>query len=331
MWLRGKNIDDAIIIGIHEDGLYKLKGKADQALIHNTINSCELWHRWFAHIHYKSLPVVSKMVKGLPKIQVFHNGVCKGCAQGKNVKKPFPSSDSKAKGVMDLIHSDVSEPMSATSLNGYVYYVSFIDDCSRKTWIYFLKNKDEVFSKFKEFKALVENLSERKIKVLRSDNEGEFTSGEFKEFCREVGIKRELSTPYNPQQNGVAERKNRLVMEAIKAMIHDQDLSMYLWVEATRIAVYVHNRSLHKVLENKTPEEVFSGKVPEVSHQRIFGCPVYIHIPKDKRTKLDPSGKKGIFVGYSETSKAYRVYVPGYKKIEINRDVIFDEDATFCK
>jgi transposase InsO family protein len=98
--------------------------------------------------------------------------------------------------------------MSATSLSGYVNYVSFIDDFSRKTWIYFLKNKDEVFSRFKEFKARVENISEIKIKVLRSDSRGEFTSGEFKEFCREVGIKRELSTPYNPQQNGVAERKN---------------------------------------------------------------------------------------------------------------------------
>jgi hypothetical protein len=93
-------------------------------------------------------------------------------------------------------------------------------------------------------------------------------------------------------------------MEAVKAMIHDHDLSMYLWAEVARTVVYVQNKSPQKVLENKTPEEVFSGKVPEVSHLRIFGCPVYIHIPKDKRTKLDPSGKKGIFVEYSETSKA---------------------------
>jgi hypothetical protein len=120
-------------------------------------------------------------------------------------------------------------------------------------------------------------------------------------------------------------------MEAVKAMIHDHDLSMYLWAEATRTAVYVQNKSPHKVFENRTPEEVFSGKVLEVSHQRIFGCPMYIHIPKDKRTKLDPSGNKDIFVGYNETSKAYRVYVPRYKMIEIDRDVIFDEDATFCK
>ena len=95
--------------------------------------------------------------------------------------------------------------------------------------------------------------------------------------------------------------------------------------------VYVHNYTPHKVLENKTPEEVFSGKKPEVSHLRIFGCLVYIHIPKEKWTKLDPSGKKGIFVGYSESSKACIIYFPGFKKIDINRDVTFDEDLAYNK
>ena len=117
-----------------------------------------------------------------------------------------------------------------------------------------------------------------------------------------------MSTPYNPQQIGIAERKNRTIMEAARAMLHDQDLPMHLWAEAARTTVNVQNHTPHKVLENKTSEEVFSGKKPEVSHLRIFGFPVYIHIPKEKRTKLDPSGKKGIFVGYSESSKAYKIY-----------------------
>ena len=131
--------------------------------------------------------------------------------------------------------------MSTTSLGMYVYYVSFIDEYSCKAWIYFLKRKDEVFEKFKQFKALVENLSEKKIKIFRSYNKGEFTSNEFKDFRKEARIKRELTTPYNPQQN-VVERKNRSMMEVVKAMIHDQDLPMHLWVEATKIALYVQNK-----------------------------------------------------------------------------------------
>ena len=96
-------------------------------------------------------------------------------------------------------------------------------------------------------------------------------------------------------------------MEATRAMLHDQYLPMHLWAEVARTTMYVQNHTPHRVLENKTPEEVFSGKKPEVVHLRIFGCPVYIHISKEKRTKLDPSGKKGIFVGYSERFKAYRI------------------------
>ena len=119
--------------------------------------------------------------------------------KGKNTKKIFPSSESKEKGILEIIHSDVCGPMSSKSLSGYVYYVSFIDDFSRNTWIYFLKRKDELFNKFKEFKALVENHTEKKINIFQSDNGGEFTSNEFKELCKDSWIKRGLTTPYNPQ------------------------------------------------------------------------------------------------------------------------------------
>jgi hypothetical protein len=170
IWPKGKTREDAIVIGTEEGGLHKLKGHSDVALTHSIEIPCELWHRRLAHINYKALPYVSKVVTGLPELKVDHEGVCKGCAQGKNIKNPFPKRDSKAEGILELVHSNVCSPMLSTSLSRYVYYVSFIDDYSRKTWVYFLKSKDKVLGKFKEFKALVENLSERKIKILRSDN-----------------------------------------------------------------------------------------------------------------------------------------------------------------
>ena len=135
------------------------------------------------------------ILSGLLEIHANHEIICKGCAQGKNLKKTFPNSESKAKGILEIVHLDVCGPMSSTSLSRYIYYFSFIDDFSHKTWIYFLKQKSEVFNKFKEYKSLVEKQTDRRIKILWSDNAGEFTLEEFREIYREYGIKRELSTP----------------------------------------------------------------------------------------------------------------------------------------
>jgi hypothetical protein len=196
--------------------------------------------------------------------------------------------------------------MSSLSIGGkFRYYISFIDDFSRNTWIYFLKGKtsEEVLKKFQEFKALVENQTGKKIKVLKSDNGGEYKSHAFKKLCAEARIKRELIVPYTPQQNGVSERKNKAIMGAAKAMLHDQDLARFLWEKVYNTAVYLQNRSPHRVLGNVTPKEAFTGKKLDIGHLRIFGCVVYCHIPAEKRTKLDPTVEKGILVGYSETSK----------------------------
>ena len=116
-------------------------------------------------------------------------------------------------------------------------------------------------------------------------------------------------------------------MEVVKTMIHDQNLSMHLWAEPARTIVYVQNRLSYSALEFKTPKEMYTGKKHEVSHLKIFGCPIYVHIPKDKRTKLDPFGKKGIFVGYCEVSKSLRIYNRGFHHMEISRDITFDEEG----
>ena len=207
----------------------------------------------------------------------------------------------------------------------------FIDDHSQKSWIYFLNVKSETFDKFKEFKALIENQISIHIRILRSDNGGEYESNEFDDFFREARIKKELIIPYKPKQNGVVERKNKIICEVVKAMLIDLDLPLSLWVEAACTAVYIQNRSPHAILGAKTLEEVFTSKKPAVDHMRIFSTPVYVHVPKEKRAKPDPSVKKGIFAGYNDCSKAYRVYIPGQRHIKVSRDVIFREEVVFRK
>jgi hypothetical protein len=209
--LEDSNIENAGVIGTREGRLYRLLEHNDEALVHDEVNPSELWHRRYAHLNYQALPFLEKMVEGIPELQSTHEGICRGCAPGKNVKKPFSSSDNRSKRILDLIHSNVCGPMLVKSLRGSLYYVTFIDDYSRKTWFYLLKTKNEVFDKFQEFKAKIENLTSKKIKTLRTDNGGEYTSKEFVAFCKSAGIRRELTVPHNPQQNGVAERKNRSI------------------------------------------------------------------------------------------------------------------------
>ena len=124
---KGKTIEDVVVIGEEGVGLYKIKGHPETNLFHETTSSSELWHRRLAHINYKALPYVSKAVTGLPDLKIGHEGTCKGCAQRKNIKNPFPKSDTKNRSMLELIHFDVCGPMPSILLSGYEYYVTFID------------------------------------------------------------------------------------------------------------------------------------------------------------------------------------------------------------
>lgn len=200
---------------------------------------------------------VRNMVSRMPEVRVNHDEVCQGCASGKKVKEPFPSSRSKTNGILQLINFDLCEPMPVTSLGGYLYYIIFVRDFSAKTWTFFLKHKDQAFHMSKDFKALVENQTRKKIKVFKSDKGGEFTSNEFTDFCKKAGINKDMTIPYNPEQNGVVERKNKIIMEAAKAMLHEQKLPKFLWGEVVNIALYVQNKTPHQALGDKIPEEAF--------------------------------------------------------------------------
>jgi hypothetical protein len=199
---RGSSITSAKVIGTRHERLYKFLFQQVQALINSTSNSseiCEIWHRRMAHLHHGALRVLRELVTGVPDFSLEHHELCKGCTLGKYTNTSFPSSDSRAVEILDIIHSYVCGPMSSALLTGSLYYVVFIDDFSRKSWIFFMKTKGQVFSRFQEFKALVENQIGKKIRVLRSDNGGEYTSKEFMDFYAGEGIRRELTVPYNLQ------------------------------------------------------------------------------------------------------------------------------------
>jgi hypothetical protein len=179
-----------------------------------------LWHERLGHLNMARLKDLDAMVNGMNLKEVPLHHVCEICIEGKHQRKSFPKDETtRASKLLELVHSDVCGPMKTTSRGGARYFFTFIDDFSRKTHVYLLRAKGEVFDKFKEYKALVENQIGMKIKTLKLDNKGEFVSKNFDNFLHECGIQRQTNAPYTPQQNGVAERANKTIMECARSMI----------------------------------------------------------------------------------------------------------------
>lgn len=213
-------------------------------------------------------------------------------------------------------------PSTPESLGGCKYFISFIDDFSKKVWVYFLRTKDEAFFKFKEWKEAVESYTEKKIKCLRTDNGLEYCNNQFDELCRTSGIKRHRTCTYTPQQNGVSERMNRTIMDKVRSMLAETGLGHKFWAEATSTAVYLINRTPNSTLD----QEVWSGNKPNLSHLRRFGCTAYVHVTQDKTS---PRAVKGVFTGYPFGVKGYRVWIPEDLKCTTSRNVVFREDKIY--
>lgn len=289
----------------------------------------EKWHKRFGHFNYRTLKLMytTKLVKDMPAISEA-DSKCECCELGKSHRLPFSKSGViRATHKLEIVHSDICGPMSIPSWNGNKYFVLFIDDYTRMCWVYFLSSKASVFSIFKRFKKLVEVQSGSTLRILRTDNGGEYTSNEFEEFLQQHGVIHQVTVPYSPQQNGVSERKNRTVMEMARSIIFEKKLPKTFWAEAVATSVYLLNRLATKAVSDKTPIEAWSGNKPSVQHLKIFGCICYYHVPEVKRSKLDEKARKGVFVGYATESKGYRIFDLHDSKIAISRDVTFDEEA----
>ncbi|KAJ4706252.1 Retrovirus-related Pol polyprotein from transposon TNT 1-94 [Melia azedarach] len=211
----------------------------------------------------------------------------------------------------------MSGPSRVESLGSHRYFMSMIDDFSRMTWVFIMKHKSEAFKNFRQWKALVENQTGKKIKRLRTDNGLEFCWSEFDEFCKNEGIARHHTVRDTPQQNGVAERMNQTLLERARCMLSNAELTRRFWAEAVSTTCYLINRGPHTGINLKTPFEVWSGKPADYSNLRAFGCTVYYHVNEGK---LEPRAKKGVFVGYGDGVKGYRIWSPSEK-----RQVTLDE------
>ncbi|KAJ0566228.1 putative RNA-directed DNA polymerase [Helianthus annuus] len=298
------------------------------AMTMTTKDTSILWHKRYGHVNVDTLINMENkgLVFGLPKIMK-QESLCEGCISGKQTKKTFPRKAMwQASKPLQLVHSDICGPMRTESIGGCRYFITFIDDYTRKSWVYFLKYKSEALNYFKRFKALNEKQSDHLIKTLRSDRGGEYCSNAFQEYLKVNCIRHQLTNSYSPQQNGVAERKNRTLMELSRSMMNAKELPNCYWAEAVACATYILNRTVTKTRPNITPYEAWNGNKPNVEHLKVFGCLAYVHIPKQRRDKLDKKTEKTVFVGYSENSKGYKLYNPQSNKIIISRDVVFDEN-----
>ncbi|GJX36319.1 putative ribonuclease H-like domain-containing protein [Tanacetum coccineum] len=290
------------------------------------------WHRRMAHVNFKNMNKLAKhgLVNGLPSKLFTNEHNCVACNKGKQHKASYKAitAVSTISAPLQLLHMDLFGPTSIRSIDHKYYSLVVTDDFSRFTWVFFLGTKDETYGILKDFITFIENQLTKKVKAIRCDNGTEFKNSKLIELCGSKGIRRDYSNARTPQQNGVAERKNRTLIEAARTMLADSKLPTMFWTEAVSTACYVLNRVLVTKPHNKTPYELVSGKVPNISHLKPFGCLVTILNTSDHLGKFEGKADEGFIIGYAAHSKAYRVYNLSSKHIEETLNLRYLEDKS---
>uniref|UniRef100_A0A2N9F3Y6 Retrovirus-related Pol polyprotein from transposon TNT 1-94 n=1 Tax=Fagus sylvatica TaxID=28930 RepID=A0A2N9F3Y6_FAGSY len=333
---------DCVGNGTLSDGLYciNLQNNAtyDSMHVHTGIKRCvinedssKLWHRRLGHI---SIERIKRLVNEgvLNTLDFTDFETCVDCIKGKQTNKSKKGAN-RSSDILEIIHTDIcSLDMDS---HGQKYFISFIDDYSRYMYLYMLYNKNEALDAFKIFKAEVEKQCGKQIKIVRSDRGGEYygrytedgqAPGPFAKFLQEHGIVAQYTMPGSPDQNGVAERRNRTLLDMVRSMLSSSNLPKSLWAEALKTAVYILNRVPTKAVP-KTPFELWKGWKPSLRHMRVWGCPSEVRIYNPQEKKLDPRTISGYFIGYAERSKGYRFYCPSHStRIVESRNAKFLEN-----
>jgi hypothetical protein len=250
---------------------------------------------------------------------------CDVCVLTKQRRLPFPQQSSfRTKERLELMHGDLCGPVTPATPGGQRYFLLLVDDLSRYMWVMILGSKGEAANAIRRVQVTAEAECGRKLRVLRTDNGGKFTVAEFASYCTDEGVQRHYFASYSPQQNGVVKRRNQTVVGMAQALLKQRGMSAIFWGEAVVTSVYILNCSPTKALNGMTPYEAWHGRKPAVSHLRVLGCLAFTkelgHIGK-----LDDRSTPGVFIGYAEDSKAYRILDPGTLRVRTAHDVVFDE------
>ena len=282
--------------------------------------------RWHSRFGHPSHPIVQKILSlnKLPSISDNSESICNSCQMAKSHQSPYSMSHSISESPLDLIYSDVWGP-TPTSAGRYNYYVSFIDDFSRYTWIYLLKHKSDVFSAFQNFQQLVERKHNKKIKAMQSDWGGEYEK--LNSFFQRVGISHRVSCPHAHQQNGAAERKHRHIVEVGLALLAHASMPLKYWDHAFLTATYLINLLPSKVINYETPVARLLQEKPDYSSLRVFGCAVWPNLRPYNARKLAFRSVRCAFLGYSAMHKGFKCLDISTGRIYISRDVTFDEEV----
>ncbi|KAM1789190.1 hypothetical protein ACFX11_039377 [Malus domestica] len=282
------------------------------------------WHNRLGHPSNNIVSLMLKQANILCSKSSF-SVMCSSCLEGKFCKLPFSLSTNKSVKPFAVIHSDLWGPSPFVSIDGYRYYVIFVDECTRHCWLFPLINKSDVFTTFVAFYSFVLTQFATVIQTLQSDGGGEYVSKVFQSFLLAKGITHQLSCPYTPEQNGLAKRKHRHIIETTVTLLQTARLLASFWSYACQTAVYLINRMPISVLGNKSPFELLFGHLPVISHLRIFGCACYPLLKPYNDTKLQAKTTKCLFLGYATKYKGYICYEVSKQRIYISRHVVFDE------
>ena len=327
--------DDIIFVGKRFENVFTIDidvaRDVDKCFV-SISNESWLWHRRLGHANMDLLNKLStkQLVKGLPCVTFQKDKICDACQFGKQIKSSFKSKKMiSTSRPLELLHLDLFGPMRTASLGGKFYVFVIVDDFSRFTWTLFLTHKNEALQTFSNLCKRIQNEKGFSIVSIRSDHGKEFENKDFEKYCLQNGFEHNFSAPRTPQQNGVVERKNRSIQEMARTLLNENGLPKYFWGEAVHTSCYVLNRVSIRPILKKTPYELWKGRKPNINYFRVFGCKCFILNQKDDLGKFDSKSDVGIFLGYSSSSKSYRVYNRRTLVVEESMHIVFDETNPF--